>query len=123
MNYSLIFIDIRKQIGLTQVELAERIGVNRSMIASIENGKQKPTLEIISLIVEFFHIDANLFFGISAKQHSETDSMVCEEPLPYRISEKNGDCSSCIEKEKRIEVMAQLLEEKERLIKVLLEKK
>ncbi len=35
----------RKEKGLTQEELAERVGVTQSMITHIEKGKKKPSLD------------------------------------------------------------------------------
>ena len=42
----------RKQLGLTQVELAEKISVTRASIANIETGRQRPTLDTFYSIAE-----------------------------------------------------------------------
>ncbi len=39
-------INRRKQLGLTQDEVAELVGVNRNTISSYETGKLTPSLEI-----------------------------------------------------------------------------
>ena len=39
-------INRRKQLGLTQDEVAELVGVNRNTISSYETGKLTPSLEL-----------------------------------------------------------------------------
>lgn len=43
---------IRESIGITQSELAKRIGVSQSLIAKIENGKIDPKLSIVRKIFD-----------------------------------------------------------------------
>lgn len=40
--------EARRRAGLTQVELAERVGTTQSAIARVERGQGRPTLERIS---------------------------------------------------------------------------
>lgn len=40
----------RKQAGLSQEVLADRIGVNRSYLSLVENGKSSPTFEFVEKI-------------------------------------------------------------------------
>ena len=42
--------EIRKQKGLSQVELAKMIGVSRNTISSIETGQYEPTAKIALLL-------------------------------------------------------------------------
>jgi len=39
--------NIRKQKGLTQMELAELVGVNRFHISKIERGKRSPSVKLL----------------------------------------------------------------------------
>jgi transcriptional regulator with XRE-family HTH domain len=45
---------LRKQKNLTQEELSKKIGVNRSMIGSYEEGRAKPKLSSIQIIAHYF---------------------------------------------------------------------
>jgi transcriptional regulator with XRE-family HTH domain len=47
---------LRKQKNLTQEELSKKIGVNRSMIGSYEEGRAKPKLSSIQIIAHYFKI-------------------------------------------------------------------
>ncbi|MFP4632564.1 MAG: CBS domain-containing protein, partial [Halobacteriales archaeon] len=46
--------DRRKELGLTQSELAERAGVSQPLIARIENGDVDPRLSTVTRIAEVF---------------------------------------------------------------------
>ena len=54
---------VRKNNGLTQAELAEELGVTPGHVGSLEQGRAKPSYDIMKDIVDMYGIDANLFFG------------------------------------------------------------
>jgi len=58
---------VRKNNRLTQAELAEELGVTSGHIGSLEQGRAKPSYDIMRGITEKFGIDANLFFGRTQK--------------------------------------------------------
>jgi len=47
---------LRKGKGLTQVQLAERLGVNRSVIGAYEEGRAEPKLSTLVLMSQFFDV-------------------------------------------------------------------
>lgn len=54
--------EARKKASLTQAELAEKIGVKRSVISKYETGNISPTYETISKIAEALHVRAYQFY-------------------------------------------------------------
>ena len=46
---------MRKIVGLTQAELAQRVGVSQSMIAKIENGTLNPSYEIVRRVYQVLY--------------------------------------------------------------------
>ncbi len=52
----------RKQIGLTQEELADKIGVSRVYMGYIEQGRNAPSLEIMEKISKALKTSLNSFF-------------------------------------------------------------
>ena len=54
---------LRKQKNLTQEELSKKIGVNRSMIGSYEEGRAEPKLSSIQLIAHYFKIGVDDFIN------------------------------------------------------------
>ena len=57
--------DLRKKAGLSQAELAKRIGVSKSSINMYERGEREPGLEILEAIADFFNVDMNYLLGSS----------------------------------------------------------
>jgi transcriptional regulator with XRE-family HTH domain len=53
---------IRKKNGLTQAELARRVGVSRSYINKIENGEAKPSLTLLERIASILGVSIKDFF-------------------------------------------------------------
>lgn len=54
--------EYRKRLGLSQLALANRIGVARQTINLIENNKYNPTLELCINLAKALHTDLNSLF-------------------------------------------------------------
>lgn len=52
----------REQAGLTQAELARRLGVTRQTLIAIEQGKYSPTLELAFQIAREFDVALDAIF-------------------------------------------------------------
>lgn len=52
----------REEAGLTQAELARRIGVTRQTLIAIERGRYSPTLELAFQIAREFRVDIDAVF-------------------------------------------------------------
>ncbi|MEM3423930.1 MAG: helix-turn-helix transcriptional regulator [Nitrososphaeria archaeon] len=52
----------RKEKGLRQVDLAERVGIRQSEISDIETGKRKPNIYLAKRIAEALGKDINEVF-------------------------------------------------------------
>ena len=56
--------EFRKELGISQLELAKDIGVSRQTINMIENDKYNPTLELCLNLARSLQTDLNsLFWG------------------------------------------------------------
>jgi transcriptional regulator with XRE-family HTH domain len=53
---------LRKKRNLKQTDLAEKVGVSSTFIANIEQGKRKPSMEIIQKIVNALQIKPKELF-------------------------------------------------------------
>lgn len=56
---------LRKQDGLTQKELAKKLGLSNSTISMYERGNREPDFEILEAIADFFNVDMNKLTGRS----------------------------------------------------------
>ena len=54
--------EFRKNLGLSQLELAKSIGVSRQTINMIENNKYNPTLELSLNLAKALNTDLNSLF-------------------------------------------------------------
>ena len=54
--------EFRKNMGLSQLELAKSIGVSRQTINMIENNKYNPTLELCLNLAKVLNTDLNSLF-------------------------------------------------------------
>lgn len=58
-----IFRKIRERSGLTQQQMADKLGVSRSAIGMYENGEREPNFETLELIADTFNVDMNYLLG------------------------------------------------------------
>ncbi|MBR6902804.1 MAG: nucleotide sugar dehydrogenase [Clostridia bacterium] len=65
-------IDCRKSILLTQAELANKTGINRSVLSSIENGSHTPSIEQLESLAEVLDFDISDLFTEEGKARKIT---------------------------------------------------
>ncbi len=68
----------RKKLGLTQVELAEKLNVSQSTITSWENGNRRPDLDFLPILAQLFGISVDELLGresVSEQENIDTDSI------------------------------------------------
>ncbi len=70
--------NLRKNAGLTQEELAEKLGVSRTAVAKWENDYAEPTLQNIVGISEIFDVSSDYLLGIRNFQTDLTHSLSVE---------------------------------------------
>ena len=52
----------RKQLKMTQAELAEKAGITEQTVRKIEHGNSNPQLEVLVPLIRVLHIDPSEFF-------------------------------------------------------------
>ena len=55
--------ELRKQAGISQMELATRLGLSKSTIGAYEAGYIDPSIVALKQIARFFHVDACYLLG------------------------------------------------------------
>ena len=55
--------DLRKEKGLSQEALANKLGISKASISCYESGKKKPTYERLTEIAYVLEVDVNYFLG------------------------------------------------------------
>lgn len=59
--------ELRNKENLTQIDLADAIGVTRATIIAIEKGSYNPSLELAFRLAKFFETDIETIFFINRK--------------------------------------------------------
>lgn len=62
-----MLIYLRKRAGMTQQDLAEILGLSKSMISMYERGERHPSYEMLEAIADSFNVDMDFLTG-RAKQ-------------------------------------------------------
>lgn len=84
MEFSERLKDLRKQAGLTQVDVAERLGVSQPAYASWERGVKKPTQENLVKIAQTLNVSVDYLVGNSEEKNDELDNI----ELLFRMNSK-----------------------------------
>ena len=76
-----VLINLRKNEGLTQKELAEKLGLSASAIGNYEQGTRTPDYETLELIADFFNVPLDSLFG----KHKEQKSFISDDTLKFAL--------------------------------------
>ena len=80
----------RKALKLTQVDLSEKTGINRSVISKIETGEYSPSLEQLSALCDALSLSpATLFSGAETAGQTKAEPTVKEQSEQIKLP-KNG---------------------------------
>lgn len=63
MNFGQRLKNLRKEAGLTQAELSEKLGISRSSESMYEHGDRRPSFELLDQIADFFDVDFSYLLG------------------------------------------------------------
>ena len=64
-DFAKIFKGLRLERGLTQDELAKRLGISKSTVSMYENGRRLPAFDAVESITDFFGVDLKYLLGQS----------------------------------------------------------
>ena len=89
--------ELRIAKKLSQVELAEALGVSRGSISFYENGERTADIDFVYKAAQFFNVSADYLIGrvdISA-QKSSSDGITDFLLELQRMSQENAECRNC----------------------------
>ena len=66
-NFQNVFKQLRISSGLTQQEIADKLGISRSTIGMYETGAREPDYETLEMIADFFNVDIDYLLGRTNK--------------------------------------------------------
>ena len=75
MEFSERLKNLRKQAHLTQVDVAEKLGISQQAYASWERGVKKPTQENLVKIAQILNVSIDYLVGNSEEKSDELDNI------------------------------------------------
>jgi hypothetical protein len=84
MEFSERLKDLRKQAHLTQVDVAEELGISQPAYASWERGIKKPTQKNLVKIAQVLNVSVDYLVGNSEEKSDELDNI----ELLFRMNSK-----------------------------------
>lgn len=77
-NLSERIVKLRKQLGMTQEQLAQRLGVTYQAVSKWENGQSCPDVALLPLLSDAFRVSMDELFGRSLKNMDLRVGMIAE---------------------------------------------
>lgn len=78
MEFKDVLKKLRKNKGISQVELATKLGFSKSLIGLYETGERKPSFEALEAIADFFNISIDYLMGKEDKSSYYLDPEAAE---------------------------------------------
>ena len=75
MEFSERLKTLRKEAGLTQVDVAEKLGISQPAYASWERGVKKPTQDNLVKIAQVLNVSVDYLVGNSEEKSDELDNI------------------------------------------------
>lgn len=110
MEFSERLKDLRKQAGLTQVDVAEELGISQPAYASWERGSKKPTQENLVKIAQILNVSVDYLVGNLKDKTDDID--LSEVEILFRTT---SDGMSNEEKEVFKQELLQFMKERKKL--------
>ena len=70
---------IRIAAGITQVDLAKKLGVTKQSVSNWENGNIQPSVEMIAKISEVLNVKTDVLLGLDNRQFIEVTGLSDEQ--------------------------------------------
>lgn len=85
---------LRKQAGLTQLQLAERIGVTKSVVSFYELQERSPSPDVLVKLARIFHVSTDYLLGLDQNETIDVsglseDDVALLQTLTDSLREKN----------------------------------
>ena len=79
---------LRRSLGLSQQELARRLGVSASAVGMYEQGRREPSCELICRLAGIFHVSTDFLLTGQAGARDETALLTARKTLARELSGK-----------------------------------
>ena len=77
--------ELRIQSGLTQKQLADQIGVTKSVISYYELQERTPSPEVLIKLASVFHVSTDFLLGVEKGKSIDISGLTIEEEKAVRL--------------------------------------
>lgn len=91
-----VIIELRKHNNLSQQQLADKLGISKSLVAMWETDKRIPSPELYDALADYFNVDTDYLFG---RTDIPRKIIYDENGIGYCIMNENGECSIEVQKD------------------------
>lgn len=67
--------ELRKSLGLSQIELAGEIGVSKQCVSNWENDNILPSVEMLVKLAKFFRVSTDYLLGLDDKDYIDATGL------------------------------------------------
>ena len=87
VNFGVILKRLRLQAGMTQKQLADKLGITKSVISYYELSERAPSAEMLVKIAGIFHVTTDYLLGLRGREKSiNVDGLFPEDiELMYQV--------------------------------------
>lgn len=68
MDFGIRLKTLRKQVGLTQQQLAAQLGITKSVVSFYELQARSPSPEVLAKLAQIFHVSADYLLGLDNRE-------------------------------------------------------
>ena len=70
---------LRKQKGLTQVEVAKRIGISKAVVSSYEITDRRPSLESLVKLAKLYDVSTDYLLGLEPRRNVDFNGLTAKQ--------------------------------------------
>ncbi len=110
MSFGAILKQLREQNGMTQLQLAEVIGVSRSTIGMYESDFREPDFETLETIADYFNVTLDFLHGKkSCSGNVQADGIIPTNTI--RIAGRDGSFTERKLTDDQIELIRRMIDQ------------
>lgn len=70
---------LRTAKGISQVELARRLGVTKQAVSNWENNNIQPSIEMLLILAKYFSVSTDFLLGLDHRKYLEVTGLTNEQ--------------------------------------------
>lgn len=96
MDFGSRLKELRTQAGLTQLQLAQRMGITKSVVSFYELQKRTPSPDVLIKLTGIFRVSTDYLLGLDKRETIDISGISKEDVAPVRslaesLRKKNAD--------------------------------